>query len=241
MDAPRHDLYRSAPSHVEVREADSGRLTLYGHFSVFDTPTVIRSAWEGEFVERVAPGAFAKTIAERGDQIKVMWNHGRSEILPEVPIARLTNVGEDTRGGYYEAELFNGLPEWLYEGLRANQYGASFKFATVRDVWNDNPERSDLNPDGLPERTVTEAKLFELGPVTWPAYAEATAGVRSLSDRFHDLSTSPADAAPAGTSASDAATSNTTHEADDSASHLEGPNPRDRRMRSLQLRGVIFP
>lgn len=238
MDAPRTDLYRSAPEHVEVREADDGRMTLFGHFSVFNTPTTIRSAWEGDFVERIAPGAFTKTLKERADAIRIMWNHGRSEVLPEVPIARPTRFGEDDRGGFYEAELFRGLPEWLYEGLRAGQYGASFKFATVRDQWDDNPVRSEHNPDGLPERTITEAKLFELGPVTWPAYAEATAGVRSLSDRFHDLSTLTPRAAIEAPGQASAAT--TTPDADDSASHLEGiTNPRARRMRALTLRGLI--
>ncbi|HMF61353.1 MAG TPA: hypothetical protein VK595_13325, partial [Vicinamibacterales bacterium] len=40
------------------------------------------------------------------------------------------------------------------------------------------------NPHGLPERTVKEAQLMEFGPVTFPAYAGATAGVRSLTDDF---------------------------------------------------------
>jgi HK97 family phage prohead protease len=240
MDAPRTDLFRSAPELVEVREADDGRLTLFGHFAVFNKPTEIRSAWEGDFVERIAPGAFSKTLKERADAIRIMWNHGRSEVLPEVPIAKPLRFGEDERGGFYEAELFTGLPGWLYEGLRAGQYGASFKFAVVRDNVVESPGRSDSNPDGLPERTITEAKLFELGPVTWPAYADATAGVRSLSDRFHDLSTLTPRAADEAPVEDSAATSNTP-DADDSASHLEGipTSARDRRMRALQLRGVI--
>jgi len=45
---------------------------------------------------------------------------------------------------------------------------------------NDKPERSDYNPDALPERTIHEVELFEFGPVTFPAYAGATAGVRSV-------------------------------------------------------------
>ncbi len=39
--------------------------------------------------------------------------------------------------------------------------------------------RSDYNPDALPERTITDVQLFEFGPVTWPAYAGATAGLRA--------------------------------------------------------------
>jgi hypothetical protein len=62
--------------------------------------------------------------------------------------------------------------------------GASFRFKVMREDFNKKPERSDVNPDGLPERTITEAKVMEFGPVTFPAYEGATAGVRSLTDEF---------------------------------------------------------
>jgi hypothetical protein len=43
------------------------------------------------------------------------------------------------------------------------------------------------NDHGLPERTLQEVRLFELGPCTFPAYADATAGVRSLTDWYRRL------------------------------------------------------
>jgi hypothetical protein len=54
----------------------------------------------------------------------------------------------------------------------------------TRDEVNESPDRSDANPDGLPERTIKEAQVMEFGPVTFPAYAGATAGVRSLTDEM---------------------------------------------------------
>lgn len=44
--------------------------------------------------------------------------------------------------------------------------------------------RSDYNEAGLPERTITEARVLEFGPVSFPGYEGAVAGVRSLTDRF---------------------------------------------------------
>jgi hypothetical protein len=86
---------------------------------------------------------------------------------------------------YYEVPLLDtSYNRDLIPGLKAGLYGASFKFRVLRESIDDDPERSDYNPDGLQERTITEMQIYEGGPVTYPAYANATAGIRSLTDEF---------------------------------------------------------
>ena len=63
-----------------------------------------------------------------------------------------------------------------------SQLGSSFRFQVQEDTWNMRPKADRNNPDGIPERSIVKAKVFEFGPVTFPANAGATASARSLSD-----------------------------------------------------------
>ena len=163
--------------------------TLAGHLAVFDQWTRINSMFEGEFMERIAPGAFAKTIAEGRDRIQITFNHGHDPSLGDQVLADLKDIREDETGAYYEADLFPEIPPLLMRGLRLGKYGASFRFSVVKEEpsrwWEKRPAKeTEHNPDRLPERTVRELALYEFGPVTYPAYPGATAGVRSTTDYY---------------------------------------------------------
>jgi HK97 family phage prohead protease len=166
--------------------ASDGR-TLFGHFAVFNTPTVINDAYEGRFIEQLAPNAFDRTLKERAGQIKVLFNHGQDPSIGNKPIGEVRSLGPDKKGVAYSVDLFDetSYVRDLIPGLRAGVYGASFRFRAVADDWAAG-ERSESNPDGLDVRTVTDAELYEFGPVTFPAYPEATAGVRAMTGDFID-------------------------------------------------------
>jgi HK97 family phage prohead protease len=172
---------------IELRaEGDnsSGR-TLFGHFSVVNRWTEINSWYEGRFLERIMPGAFARTFAERGDKIRVLYDHGHDPSIGNKPLAAPVVMREDSIGAYYEAELFEAsYVEDLMPALRAGQLGASFRFAVRDEEWIEPERASKANPGKLPERSIMDVELYEFGPVTFPAYDSATAGVRSGSDQF---------------------------------------------------------
>jgi len=182
---PKDDLVRAVfPADLELRAtADSEMPTLTGHFAVFNEFTEIKSIFEGHFMERIAPGAFAKTFREQTP--KVLFNHGSDPQIGNKVLGSVTSVVEDGRGAAYDVEMHDtSYNRDLLPGLRAGEYGASFRFKVVREDIERQPGKSDWNPDGLPERTITEASVAEFGPVTFPAYSSATAGVRSLTDQY---------------------------------------------------------
>jgi HK97 family phage prohead protease len=179
---------RAVAPHAPVRGialragADGDGRTLFGHFAVVNQPTEIDSFIEGNFIERIAPGAFLRTFAEDRDQFRVMLQHGYDPELGEKPIASIQTLREDEIGAYYEATLLDGVPPLVVDGLRAGLYGASFRFRVTREDWTERPDPSELNPRGLPERTIREVELREFGPCTWGAYPDATANVRALDE-----------------------------------------------------------
>lgn len=165
-------------------ETGDGR-TLELQWFVANRWTEIDSWFEGRFMERIAPGAASKTIRENRANMRILLQHGRDPQLGDKPIAPIDIVTENDLGGYAEGRLFDGLDPLVVEGLRAGVYGASFRFRVLREEINEEPEASEHNPNGLPERTIKEMGVQEFGPVTWGAYDEASAGVRSITDEMY--------------------------------------------------------
>lgn len=185
---PRDNLYRAVFPGVELRAADAGEEgpVMVGHFAVFNRWTEINSVFEGRFLERFAPGAFRKTFRENRDRMRVLFQHGYDPQVGDKPLGPIRELREDDRGAYYEVPLLDApyVREQILPGLERGLYGASFRFRAVREDINDSPGRSEHNPEGVPERTVREAQVMEFGPVTFPAYPDASAGIRSVTDEF---------------------------------------------------------
>lgn len=182
---PREDLVRALPASCELRSTGKEPPKLVGHFASFDEWAEIDSVFEGHFMERIAPGAFAKTISENRDRMKVLFHHGQDPQIGSKPLGPIVELREDDVGAYYEVDLLDtSYNAELLPGLRAGVYGSSFRFRVVNDKIVQRPQRSEHNPDGLPERTITEAHVREFGPTPWPAYVGASSGARSLTDEL---------------------------------------------------------
>jgi HK97 family phage prohead protease len=177
-------IERSYAQGVSLRADGEGR-TLTGHFAVFDTWTTIDS-WEGRFLERLAPGSLSRTLVEDRARMRVLLEHGRDPQVGNKPLGSIRSLFEDTIGAFYEVDLLDTqYVRELIPGLLAGVFGASFRFSVTEagEAWDHHPTRSAHNPEAIPERTITQAKVFEFGPVTFGAYVQATAGVRSLDPR----------------------------------------------------------
>lgn len=159
----RHMEFRAQPS--------SDGLTLDGYAAVFNQDTQIETA-EGVFTERIAPGAFRKTLQERMPVLQ--FDHGTHPLLGSMPLGVITSLKEDEHGLRVKARLSDN---WMITPVRdAIRDGAidgmSFRFRVINDKWARSAEA------GL-SRTITEIALYEVGPVVFPAYEQTSVGVRS--------------------------------------------------------------
>lgn len=174
-------LTRAPAQRADDGEGDDGMPVMTVEFSRFDTWYTIDSYWEGRFLERTKKGAFKRTIKALGPAgLKVLFNHGRDMQIHQKVLGVANVLEERDTSPYMEVPLLDtSYNRDLVPGLRAGAYGSSFMFEVLGESWNHEPGASDDNPDGLPERTITEIKLFEAGPVTWPANPDSRAGLRS--------------------------------------------------------------
>lgn len=186
---------RTHSDRTELRAAEGdggGMPTMEGHFSMFDNWYQINSAFEGKFLERIHPGAFKKTFKDdasrknAGDKIKCLLEHGHDYTVGDKPLGVPRSLSEDGNGAYYEVPLLDtSYVRDLIPALEAGAYGSSFRFRVLQDEWVEEPERSEYNPDGIPERTIKEVRVMEFGPTMFPANSSATAGMRSTTDDYY--------------------------------------------------------
>jgi HK97 family phage prohead protease len=167
---PKEGLFRMVPNSIARAEtADDGN-TLTGYAAVFDTWADIEG-FSGSFKERVKPGAFKRTLTNNKDKIKVMFNHGMDPQIGMKPLGKPSVIEERSTGLYTETPLDKtSYNEDLKASLASGAIdGMSFQFDVTGEEWNED----------YSERTITQVKLYEFGPVTWPAYETTSAGIRS--------------------------------------------------------------
>jgi HK97 family phage prohead protease len=194
MQTPAIDVVRAALPVAELRAAavnddgePEGMPTLDVRFSAFGTWYEVDSLWEGTFVERTVPGAFKQTIREDLAGMKVLFDHGFDPQIGNKVLGAIESLSEDSDSPLGVVPLFDtSYNRDLLPGLEAGVYGSSFRMRVTKEAWDDEPKPSDYNPKALPERTIQQVRLFEFGPVTFPANPDSTASLRSLTDSYYE-------------------------------------------------------
>lgn len=157
---------RRPPVEAEFR-ADEETGVISGYAALFNSTTEL---WG--FREMIAPGAFTKTIKDGAD-VRALFNHDPNYVLGRTKAGTL-KIWEDERGLMYEiSPQDTTVGKDLVSSIKRGDISqSSFGFTIEKEDWEIREGEPDL-------RIIREARLFDVSPVTYPAYEDTTVYSRS--------------------------------------------------------------
>lgn len=182
---------------AEVRVAEDGdERKIVGYASVFydGTPDTEYELFE-DYVERIMPGAFDRALAEK-DDVRGLFNHDPDNLLGRTSAGTM-KLSVDKRGLAYEIQpgdttMARDVVEHIKRG---DVDGSSFAFrVTDEDIRKE---------DDVYIREISGVRLFDVGPVTYPAYTATTSGYRTEEAVVAEMRAAVAGAATAKTHSPD--------------------------------------
>jgi uncharacterized protein len=152
-------------------ENEPSKISGYG--AVFDSPSE-DLGWFSEMREEIDPHAFDSVMASNPD-VRGLFNHDSNLVLGRTAAGTL-RLSVDARGLSYEIDPPDTqfARDLMVSMRRKDITGSSFAFTVKRDQWTDNPDGS------ITRRILEFDQLYDVSPVTYPAYPASSSEARSL-------------------------------------------------------------
>lgn len=166
--------HRSLKLPVKLETRD-GKQRIEGYAAVFYNASDPGTEYKiyADIVERVMPTAFQEYFASANRDCRGLFNHDPSCLLGREGNGSMS-LAMDARGLSYsimppDTQLGRDMVAYL---TRGDITGSSFSFRATSVTWRELP-------GGVICREINSVELFDVGPVTFPAYEGTTAGMRS--------------------------------------------------------------
>jgi HK97 family phage prohead protease len=161
-----------AKATVETREDGARAITGLGSLFYDGTSRTEYPIYDG-VVERIAPTAFDDVMS---DDVRGLINHDVNIILGRTSAGTMT-IAKNENGITYSIPFDDSDPDhvrWMRKIEKKDITGSSFSFMIAENGSEVTRE------NGQVVRTITKIdRLFDIGPVTFPAYTETTATART--------------------------------------------------------------
>lgn len=149
----------------EIKQLDAEERTFEGYASIFGNVDA--------YNDIVQQGAFKKTLQERGNNIKILWQHDPTKPIGKVVEAKEDKVGLKVKGKISETDPGNEALQLMRDGVIGE---LSIGYDTIK---------RDYDEEG--HRLLKEIKLYEVSPVTFPANNQAVVTAVKSVVGFKDL------------------------------------------------------
>lgn len=154
---------------LRAQDEDKGP-KITGHAALFNVEADLLF-----FREQIEPGAFAESI--KNDDIRALWNHDSRIVLGRNKAGTLV-LREDDKGLWVEIDPPKSAEPYIESIRRGDVTQMSFGFFVKDARWE--------KKDGKNVRVLTKVELFDVSPVTFPAYQQTDVSVRSAEQIFAD-------------------------------------------------------
>jgi HK97 family phage prohead protease len=187
----------TASLRIERRgEGDAAKQRIVGHAAVFEQWTTLYEGRYWVFKEVIRRGAFANAIKEKQD-VRSLFNHDPNFVLGRTTSGTLL-LSEDKDGLLSDTEPSDSQTVRdlvLTPIARGDVTGMSFAFmvrraekqTTTEDddktIIDCGGERLTITRDGeryIEERELLDLDLYDVSPVTYPAYEQTDVALRSM-------------------------------------------------------------
>jgi HK97 family phage prohead protease len=157
-----------APLRVERAEGQPPRISGYASVFYDGTANTEYQLWEG-VVERIMPGTFDRALQH--DDVRALFNHDPSDVLGRTA-AKTLRLSVDKFGLAYSVDLGDtqAARDVLEYIRRGDVTGSSFSFEVT--------DETEARENGKRVFEIRGVKLWDVGPVTFPAYTATTAEAR---------------------------------------------------------------
>ena len=167
---------RFIPHEMRVKSEEGAARKIVGYAAKFNS--LSEEMWG--FREQIAPGAFTEALKK--SDVRALFNHDPNYVLGRQSAGTVT-LTEDDVGLFYEIDPPD--TQWARDIVSSIERGdiaeSSFAFSMSGGVeeWDDSAQPAI--------RTIKSVgNLYDVSPVTYPAYPEATTGVRSGQEIYEE-------------------------------------------------------
>ena len=157
-------------------EAKAQSRTVEGYAALFNSKTSI-GGWFDEVIE---PGAFTEALAI--SDVRALFNHDPNYILARSTSGTL-EVKQDNKGLFYRFAVPNtNFGNDFLEMLRRGDVSqSSFAFTVQKQRW----EEEKIGDEEKVTRVIEKVEqIYDVSPVTYPAYPETTVSARSRANEI---------------------------------------------------------
>jgi HK97 family phage prohead protease len=164
--------YTSGDTGKAELRADGSAKRIGGYAATFNR----QSKNLGGFIEVVDPIAFNQARGDGWPEVIARYNHDDNQLLGTTAAGTL-RMSLDAYGLSYDVLPPMSMSHVVELVERGDVRKSSFAFRTVSDDWSTTEQ-------GYPLRRLTAVQLVDVAPVNTPAYADTSAGLRSLAEKF---------------------------------------------------------